>query len=169
MNLIILGIDPGTVNTGYGLICVTENDIKCLDYGVICSKEKSLPLRVKTIHKGIRELCKTYKPHHLAIEKVFFGKNPDTAFKLGHIFALCLLESEKQGIKFFEYASRFVKKSVTFSGNASKELVHQFIINFFSLSKGGPLDATDALAVALCHSREYNKNIYQKQISGISL
>ena len=169
MNLIIIGIDPGTVNTGYGVIHVTEDDIKCMDYGVICSHEKSFSLRIKNIHNGIKELCKTYKPHHLAIEKVFFGKNPDTAFKLGHIFALCLLESESQGIKFFEYASRFVKKTVTFSGNSSKELVHQFVTNFFSLAKGGPLDATDALAVALCHSREYKKNSFQKQISAISL
>jgi len=159
MNLIIIGIDPGTVNTGYGLIHITENDIKCLDYGVICSNEKSFPLRIKSIHSGIKELCRIYKPHHLAIEKVFFSKNPDTAFKLGHIFALCLLESERQNIEFFEYASRFVKKTVTFSGNSSKELVHQFITNFFFLPKGGPLDATDALAVALCHSREYKKKL----------
>ena len=164
MDLIIIGIDPGTVNTGYGVIHVTENNIKCLDYGVICSKEKSFSLRIKSIHNGIKGICKIYKPHHMAIEKIFFSKNPDTAFKLGHIFALCLLESEKRGIEFFEYASRFVKKTVTFSGNSSKELVHQFVINFFSLPGGGPLDATDALAVALCHSREYKKSFFQKQI-----
>lgn len=169
MDLIIIGIDPGTVNTGYGIIHVTENSIKCLDYGVICSKDKSLSLRIKTIHKGIRDLCRAYKPQHLAIEKVFFGKNPDSAFKLGHIFALCLLESEKQGIEFFEYASRFIKKTITFSGGASKELVQQFVTNFFSLPKEGPLDATDALAVALCHSREYKKSFFQKQIETTAL
>lgn len=169
MNLIILGIDPGTVNTGYGIIHVTESNIHCLDYGVICSSEKSFSLRIKTIHKGIKDLCKAYKPHHLAIERVFFGKNPDTAFKLGHIFAFCLLESEIRKIKFFEYTSRFIKKNVTFSGNSSKELVHQFITNFFSLPQGGPLDATDALAVALCHSREYKRSAFQKQIDTLSL
>ena len=169
MNLIILGLDPSTVSTGYGLIHVTENGIKCLDYGVICAKEKSFPVRLSRIHKGIRDLCKTHKPQHLAVEKVFFGKNLDTAFKLGHIFALCLIESENQSIEFFEYASRFVKKSVTFSGNSSKELVHQFVTNFFSLPKGGPLDATDALAVALCHSREYKKKTVQRQLDGVAL
>ena len=169
MDLIIIGIDPGTVNTGYGLIHVTENNIKCLDYGVICANDKSFSLRITNIHKGIKELCRAYKPQHLAIEKVFFGKNPDTAFKLGHIFALCLLESERQGIDFFEYASRLVKKTVTFSGNSSKELVQKFVTNFFSLPEGGPLDATDALAVALCHSREYKKSFFQKQIEAISL
>ena len=165
MDLIIMGIDPGTVNTGYAVIHVTEQKIRCLDYGVICAKGLSFPLRVKSIHRGIKKLCQAHQPHHLAIERVFFGKNPDTAFKLGHIFALCLLESENQGIEFFEYASRFIKKAVTFSGNSSKELVHQFVTNFFSLDQGGALDATDALAVALCHSREYKKSFFQKQIA----
>ena len=159
-----MGIDPGTVNTGYALIQVKGQEIKCLDYGVISVKGQPFSLRIKNIHKEIKKLCQTHHPHHLAIEKVFFGKNPDTAFKLGHIFALCLLESEKQGIGFFEYASRFVKKAVTFSGNSSKELVHQFVTNFFSLDQGGALDATDALAVALCHSREYKKSFFQKQM-----
>lgn len=169
MNLIILGIDPGTVNTGYGLIRVTEDKIKCLDYGVICANKKPFSLRIKSIHNGIKELCKLYKPHHLAVEKVFFGKNPDTAFKLGHIFAICLLESERQDIEFFEYASCSVKKAVTFSGKSSKELVQKFVTNFFSLPMEGPLDATDALAVALCHSREYKKNFFQKQINAMSV
>ena len=169
MNLTILGIDPGTVNTGYGLIHVTENQIKCLDYGVISAGKNPFPMRIKIIHDGIKQICRAYKPQHLAIEKVFFGKNPDTAFKLGHIFALCLLESEKRGIEFFEYPSCSVKKAVTFSGKSSKELVQQFVINFFSLSVTGPLDATDALAVALCHSREWKKNFFQKQVEAMSL
>ena len=169
MSLIIMGIDPGTVSTGYALIQAKKSQIKCLDYGVIGSKDKDFSLRIKTIHRGIKELCQAYKPHHLAIEKVFFGKNPDTAFKLGHIFALCLLESERQNIEFFEYASRFVKKTVTFSGRSSKELVHQFVTNFFCLPKGGPLDATDALAVALCHWREYEKQHLKQQIKAGAL
>ena len=149
-----MGIDPGTVNTGYGLIQMTDSQVKCLDYGLIYSKEKNFSARIYNIHKEIKKLCQCYKPQHLAIEKVFFGKNADTAFKLGHVFALCLLESARQGIEFFEYASRYVKKSVTFSGNASKELVQQFVLNLLSLPKKGPLDASDALAVALCHSQE---------------
>lgn len=157
MSLIILGIDPGTVNTGYGLIKVSDKGLSCLDYGVLHSKEKDFSLRMQNMYEDIAELCQSHQPDHLAIEKVFFGKNPDTAFKLGHIFGICLLISKQKEIQFFEYASRFVKKSVTFSGNASKELMGQFVRNFFSLpvpSKKSPLDATDALAVALCHSRQ---------------
>jgi len=156
MGVIILGIDPGTVNTGYGLIKVDEKGLNCLDYGMLQSHEKNFSSRIHTIYKDIEELCQSYKPHHLAIEKVFFGRNPDTAFKLGHVFAICLLISKKEGIEFFEYASRFVKKSVTFSGNASKEMLSQFVKNYFSLplDQKKSLDATDALAVALCHSHQ---------------
>ena len=131
MSYIILGIDPGTVNTGYGLVRVTENQIKCLDYGLISAGSGAFGSRIHTIHKGIQTLCQKHRPDHLAIEKIFFGKNPDTAFKLGHIFALCLMESENYDIQFFEYASRTVKKTVTFSGKSSKELVRQFVVNFF--------------------------------------
>ena len=160
MSLIILGIDPGTRNTGYGLVQVNEKGLKCLDYGVLQSHETDFSLRMQSMYEDITELCKSYKPDHLAIEKVFFGKNPDTAFKLGHVFGISLLISKKEGIEFFEYASRFVKKSVTFSGNASKELVAQFVKNTFSLpQKKNSLDATDALAVALCHSRQFRKNL----------
>ncbi|MCY4321953.1 MAG: crossover junction endodeoxyribonuclease RuvC [Bdellovibrionaceae bacterium] len=166
MNLTIMGIDPGTVNTGYGCIQITKDKLKCLDYGLISIKDKNFSTRVQTIHTEIKKLCQLYKPQHLAIEKVFFGKNADTAFKLGHIFALCLLESKYQGIEFFEYPSRYVKKTVTFSGNASKQMLQQFVFNFLSLPKKAPLDATDALAVALCHKQHCQKLEIQQQIQG---
>ena len=165
----IMGIDPGTVHTGYGVLKVEKEGLKCLDYGLISAAGCRSPgqpfhSRVMAIHQGIQKLCEKHKPSHLAVEKVFFAKNPDTAFKLGHIFALCLLESERQKMKFFEYATRQVKKSVTFSGNSSKELVREFVLNLLSLPKGLPLDATDALAVALCHERECQKTAVQGQI-----
>ena len=158
MGLIILGIDPGTVITGYGVIEVKGDNVTCKTYGVIRpQKDLSFGKRIHFINNALKEIYSAYKPHHTAIEKVFFGKNPDTAFKLGHIFALSLLQSERAGSEFFEYPSRLVKKTVTFSGRASKELVRQFVANAFSLAPKGPLDGTDALAVALCHSRKYSK------------
>ena len=169
MDLTIMGIDPGTVNTGYGFIQVTNSQVKCLDYGLIYAKNKNFSSRIHTMRKEIKKLCQLYKPQHLAIEKVFFGKNADTAFKLGHVFALCLLESERQGIEFFEYASPYVKKAVTFSGRASKELVQHFVLNSLSLPKTEHLDATDALAVALCHFQECKKNQIQHKIAERSL
>ena len=156
MEWTVLGIDPGTVRAGWGLIqAKSDGSLKCLDYGLIQTDgRQDFAVRLKVIHKGLVELLRKHKPDHLAVEKMFLSRNPDVAFKLGHIFALCLLESEKRDIKFFEYASRLVKKTVTFSGNASKELVQRFVVNFFSLPKPpSALDSTDALAVALCHIR----------------
>lgn len=154
MGVVVLGIDPGTLCMGYGVVEAQENQSVCRSYGVIHPPKKlSFGKRIHFINKELEKLYIFYKPHHTAVEKIFFGKNPETAFKLGHAFALCLLQSEKQGSEFFEYASRLVKKTVTFSGRASKELVRQFVANFFQLSPEGPLDGTDALAVALCHIR----------------
>lgn len=165
MGLVILGIDPGTVITGYGVIEVCDQNVFCRAYGVIQpNRILSFGKRIHFINKELEDIYKLYRPHHTAVEKVFFGKNPNTAFKLGHVFAICLLQSEKQNSEFFEYASRFVKKTVTFSGRASKELVRQFVANYFHLSLKGPLDGTDALALALCHSRIQAKQaIYQQK------
>lgn len=150
----VLGIDPGTVVMGYSIVEVEEQKPVCRYYGVINpSKKLSFSERLHFISEELEKIYTSYRPHHTAVEKVFFGKNPETAFKLGHAFALCLLQSERQGSEFFEYASRLVKKTVTFSGRASKELVRQFVGNFFHFSPEGPLDGTDALAVALCHIR----------------
>ena len=159
----ILGIDPGTKNTGYAVIQLHSSKIICKDYGLIHSKKTSFSERICDIHYEIKKLCQEHRPHHLAIEKVFFGKNPEIAFKLGHIFALCLLESQQKEIEFFEYATRFIKKSITFSGRASKELVQKFVQNFFALSPKSSLDATDALAVALCHAKEYKQQQIHKK------
>lgn len=155
MGLVVLGIDPGTVIMGYAVVEIQEGQKPaCRSYGVISpSKKLSFSERIHFINKELEKIYIFHKPQHTAVEKVFFGKNPETAFKLGHAVALCLLQSEKQGSEFFEYASRLVKKTVTFSGRASKELVRQFVANFFHLSPEGPLDGTDALAVALCHIR----------------
>lgn len=155
MEEIILGIDPGTRVTGYGVVDVTGDRFSCLDYGVIAPPSGfSLAERVDFINQGLENLYQTHHPDHTAVEKVFFGKNPEVAFKLGHIYALCLLQSRKNGSEFFEYPARFVKKSITSSGRASKEWTRQFVNNVFSLKEQKALDATDALAVALCHCRQ---------------
>ena len=156
MEWIVLGIDPGTRVTGYGVVSATDGQFTCLDYGVISPPEKySLTERICFINRGLEKLYQTHRPCHTAVEKVFFGKNPQVAFKLGHIFALCLLQSREYKSEFFEYSARFVKKNITSSGRASKEWTRQFVNNFFSLSEQKALDATDALAVALCHCREF--------------
>ena len=156
MEWVVLGIDPGTRVTGYGVVTVADNRFTCLDYGVIAPPRSfSLSERICFINQGLEKLYQIHRPCHTAVEKVFFGRNPEVAFKLGHIFALCLLHSQKYEGELFEYPARFVKKKVTSSGRASKEWTRQFVTSFFSLSEQKALDATDALAVALCHCREF--------------
>ena len=157
--IVVLGIDPGTIKTGYGVVLIKKNQIECRDYGIIAPPVKMKFIkRIKYIHDALEMLYKIHKPHHTAIEKIFFGKNPQVAFKLGHVFASCLLQSQKYESLFFEYASRFVKKSTTFSGRASKDLVRNFVNNKLHISEQKSLDATDALAVALCHAQEWKKS-----------
>ena len=165
MEWVVLGIDPGTRVTGYGVVAVADSQFTCLDYGVIAPPRKfSLAERVCFISQGLEKLYQAHHPRHTAVEKVFFGRNPEVAFKLGHIFALCLLHSQKHGAEFFEYPARFVKKKITSSGRASKEWTRQFVTNFFSLNEQKALDATDALAVALCHCREFQTLQIQNKI-----
>jgi len=170
MSLIILGIDPGTLKAGYGVILLEGTQVKCLDYGSISTpKNIKISKRVYLIHQEIQHLYQKYQPHHTAVEKMFIGKNPDAAFKLGYIFALCLLESERHNSEFFEYPSRLVKKNVTFSGKASKKLVQTFVSNVLTLKSVKSLDATDALAVALCHIQQCQSLKVREQLGKMAL
>ena len=169
MSLVVLGIDPGTRVTGYGVIVTANGQVSCRDYDVIVPPKKaSLAERALFISRQLEKLYQTHRPRHTAVEKMFLGRNPETAFKLGHIFALCLLKSQEYGSAFFEYPARFVKKSVTSSGRADKEWTRRFVGNVFSLKEEKPLDATDALAVALCHIREQERLHIQKKTLGFA-
>ena len=165
MSLTVLGIDPGTRVTGYGLIAVDGDRVERLDCGEIAPPGKApFSERLYFIHQALSALYQTHKPRHTAMEKVFFGKNPEVAFKLGHVFALCFLQSREHNSRFFEYPARFVKKSVTSSGRAEKDWVRRFVRNRLSLNETPSLDVSDALAVALCHSREFHRLQIQKKI-----
>ena len=167
MSLTILGIDPGTMATGYGVVVVEDHDLVYKDHGIISPSSKaSLQARIEYISDGLDKIYSIHKPQHTAVEKMFFGKNASVAFKLGYVFALCLLKSKQNNSEFFEYPSRLVKKTVTFSGAASKELVRQFMQNISPMDSK-PLDATDALAVAICHSRQLTPP--KKVLKGLAL
>ena len=156
MATLVLGIDPGTRKTGYGLLKL-DSEITCLDCGVMEAKAKDLKERLSSLQKDLESLLDLYKPQDVAVERIFLGKNPLAAFHLGHMVALCLLESQKRGMSYFEYPTRSVKKAVSLGGNASKEMVAGFVKNRLNLKKDLPLDTTDALAVALCHIQEMKK------------
>lgn len=156
---IILGIDPGTNIMGYGLIGLKGKQPFILSIGIIhLDKYESHALRLKKIFERVNNLIETYKPDEMALEAPFFGKNVQSMLKLGRAQGVAMCAALVHEIPIFEYAPRMVKKSITGNGSASKEQVAgmlQLLLNFEEMPKH--LDATDGLAVALCHINQAGK------------
>jgi crossover junction endodeoxyribonuclease RuvC len=152
----ILGLDPGSRHTGFGIIEVDGDHIAHVHHGVIHLKE-NWPLfeRLRVLHLELGELFASYaQVKQASVEKIFFGKNADSAFKLGHARGVCLLAAGLNGATVSEYAARFVKKCVTGSGAAGKEQVQLMIFNQLRIQpKELAFDATDALSLAVTHAR----------------
>jgi crossover junction endodeoxyribonuclease RuvC len=151
--MIILGIDPGTLITGYGIIESTNGRMKVLTHGAIRNdSRKSLPLRLKCIYESLAQTIARYHPDQLAIETAFYGKNAQSALKLGHARGVAMLAAVIREIPTSEYSPREVKKAIVGKGNASKQQV-QYMVKSLLHMKEAPkyYDATDALAVAVCH------------------
>lgn len=156
--MIILGIDPGSLVTGYGLIRVEKNQRRYIASGVIATRKAPLPERLRTIFQGIRQLIEQYQPDHFAVEQVFMARNPDSALKLGQArgAAICAASLEQRPI--FEYAAREVKLAVVGTGRAEKAQVAHMVKVLLALSGDLRSDAADALAVALCHANTLQLN-----------
>ena len=150
---IILGIDPGTIIMGYGLIEVNQNNISLLEMGVLQpGKVKDTYKKLQLIFNTVSGLITKYQPTDFAIEAPFFGKNVQSMLKLGRAQGVAIAAAMRHGIEVSEYSPKKVKQSVTGNGNANKEQVMkmlQQILNFKEDPKH--FDATDALAVAVCH------------------
>jgi len=152
--MLILGIDPGSAATGYGVLESRSGSLRALAHGTIAPPTK-LPFldRLPYIAAAIEGLIQRITPDVVAIEDVFHSRNSRVALKLGSVRGAALLPILKARLPVFEYAPRLVKKAVTGSGAAEKEQVRRMVI--FLLGLGGehlPLDASDALAVAICHA-----------------
>jgi crossover junction endodeoxyribonuclease RuvC len=150
---IILGVDPGTTVMGYGLINVKGSQVKLLQYGVIhLSKYEGHELKLKKIFERVLHLIDEYHPDHVALEAPFFGKNIQSMLKLGRAQGVAMAAALFREIPITEYAPRKIKQSVTGNGNASKEQVAKMLMTLLKIKEVPKLlDATDALAVALCH------------------
>ena len=150
---VIIGIDPGSRITGYGVLRLTQ-DFELLDAGVIdLRKEGELPQRLAVLAEKLGEVFEKWQPEAVSIEKVFLGKNPASAFTLGHARGVCLAQAAAAGAKVAEYATRSAKKAVSGRGGATKEELQKVIEMQFGVRIHN-LDATDALALALCHGRQ---------------
>lgn len=159
LSIRILGIDPGSQVTGLGIIDVENNrDLKLCYYGCIrTDKKATLPFRLRQIYIGLTEIIEEYKPDHVALEDIFYRDNVKTAIVMGHARGVALLSPTNLGITPAEYSPREVKQSVVGRGNASKDQVHFMVKNILNISEDiSPDDASDALAVALCHFHRLN-------------
>ena len=150
---IILGIDPGTSVMGYGLIKIIGKKLDLVQFGVIhLSKYKNHEVRLKKIFDLIIKLITEYLPDEMALEAPFYGKNIQSMLKLGRAQGVAMAAALSRDVPIVEYAPKRVKQAVTGNGNASKEQVAYMIKNLLNFDEAPKLlDATDALAVALCH------------------
>lgn len=156
--MIILGIDPGTAITGYGVVRVDNNKNTVLGYGAIRTPPKQeVATRLGLIYQGVQELILEFKPDCVAIEELFFNKNVASALAVGQARGVTILAAAHGGLAVTEYTPLQVKTAVTGYGRASKEQVAYMVTMLLNLSETPkPDDVTDALAICLCHG--YNSH-----------
>ena len=148
----IIGIDPGSLRTGYGIIDVIGNKTTYVSSGIIRLTEKSLPPRLKVIFDGVSQLILEYQPHAMAIEEVFFAKDPRAALKLGQARGAAIVAGVDKDLPVAEYSARSVKQAVVGTGAADKKQVQTMVASLLKLPDTPSEDAADALAVAICHA-----------------
>jgi len=151
--MVVVGIDPGTATTGYGLVRETPDGLAAVDYGVI-STPAGLPLekRLLTLYCDLREIILLHRPDSAAVEKLFFQRNVTSALSVGHARGVVLLVLAGMDIPLHEYNPLEVKQAVAGYGGADKNQIQQMVKTLLNLTElPHPDDAADALAVAICH------------------
>ena len=153
--MLVIGIDPGTAITGYGLVRENEDDSLCaVDYGVILTpSDLPMPQRLLELHRQLLDLLLLHRPESGAVEKLFFQRNVRTAISVGQGRGVILLALAQAGLPVAEYSPREVKQAVTGYGGADKPQVQQMVRALLGLKEAPrPDDAADALAIAICHT-----------------
>ena len=158
--MIVLGIDPGLTKTGFGLLSISNDKPQIIDYGVIePNKNDDLSRRLYSIYTDINQLIDMFKPTVFSIEDIFYGRNVKSALLLGQARGIAMLCAAKYDIPIFEYSAKKVKQAITGNGNADKTQLQYMVKQIFKLKQLPiPLDASDAIGIALCH-------IYQTKIN----
>jgi len=152
--MIILGVDPGTATTGYGIIEEKAGKIKLVDYGVIITEPKQpLEARLEIIYDQLGDIIDEYDPEEIAVEELFFSTNVKTAMAVGQARGVILLAAKKSGALISEYTPNQVKNGICGYGGADKKQVQKMVQMILKLDEmPQPDDAADALAIAICHS-----------------
>ncbi len=155
--MIVLGIDPGTAMTGYGIVSREGGQLRAIDFGCFETiPDRELPDRLRLIHEAITELIERHRPAIVGVERLFFNKNVQTAFAVGQARGVVLLAAAQHGLPIFEYGPHEVKIAVTGYGRAPKQQVQKMVQVVLGLAElPRPDDAADALAVAICTAQGY--------------
>ena len=150
--MVILGIDPGTASTGYGILTINRN-IRVTECGCIhTSADIEMPERLKIIYQRVSDLIEQYHPDEVAVEQIYFSKNSKTALSISQARGVIMLSASLAGKKVFDYTPLEIKRAVVGYGRAEKQQVQYMLKDLLHLAKiPSPDDAADALAVALCH------------------
>ena len=150
----ILGIDPGSRTTGFGVLDCVGDGVTYVASGAVNSIEGSFPERLRLIFRSVNEIVTEYRPQIVAIESVFVHKNAGSALKLGHARSAAICATFELQPEVFEYAPREIKQAVVGSGAATKDQVKHMVRSMLQLDGDPSPDAADALAVALCHANQ---------------
>jgi crossover junction endodeoxyribonuclease RuvC len=160
----ILGIDPGSRFLGFAIVDLAQS-FKVVEIGVYkFNLKKDFNQRLAEVGEGMQELLRSYKPDQVSLEKIFLGKNADSAFKLGHARGLVIYHCVQNKIPVFEYATRAVKKGITGRGSSEKEQVRATLEAYLKIGKIKSLDASDALALAVYHGLHRRSSIKVNQV-----
>ncbi len=154
---IVLGIDPGSRKTGYGLIHCASGNMRYVSSGVIrLPVDEAMPERLKLIYESVSQIIEQFQPQQVVVEQVFMAKNASSALKLGHARGAAIVAAATHGLEVFEYEARKIKQSVVGHGAADKSQVQHMVKSLLKLPKTPQEDAADALAACLCHINTYN-------------
>lgn len=149
----VLGIDPGSSVTGYGIVDELNGSISAVTWGTIrTSNRLPFPKRLKTIHDGLTEIIKKYSPDVASIENLFFAENAKSALKLGQVRGAAILSAANQSVEVAEYTPLEIKQAISGYGRADKGQIQNMVSILLNLNEvPKPFDASDALAIAICH------------------
>lgn len=148
----VLGIDPGSRATGYGVVEMHGSRLVHVDHGTLCgAPDASLGARLLAVYRGLRQVIEVHAPQEVGIESIFHARNSQSALKLGHVRGVALLTAEMGGVPIVEYTPMQVKSAVVGYGKAEKHQVQEMVRRLLALPRCAGQDASDALAVAICH------------------
>jgi crossover junction endodeoxyribonuclease RuvC len=149
---LILGIDPGSRITGFGVVRDTGRGCEYVASGCIRTGSGALHERLQVVYRGVREIIRTHGPVTMGIEQVFMARNADSALKLGQARGAAIVAAAEEGLEIAEYTATQVKQAIVGSGRADKQQVQMMVMHLLKLVQKPQIDASDALAIALCHA-----------------